>query len=341
MAGKGKSMQTLVLSRSSLSVHLEGNHLLIHDHARPDGPVTKVPLATIGRVVVSGQPAISFPVLARLMDLEIPCSFMTSGGRWRGLMDGDRGFHADRRMRQYESLANEDFCRSFTRRVISAKIKNCRRTIQRLAASRNEAIDQSPDWKGLTCNLAELSRFETVDSIRGLEGVAAARYFRLLARFFPKDAPFLERTRRPPRDAANALLSFAYTLLENEVVASVRSHGLDVAAGYFHRDHGRSPSLALDLMEPFRPVLADRLVLDLLNHRRIHPQRHFETVENGGVHLTEEGRPIVFRAFDEALLRQQETPYGRLSLRQMIDRDVCSYLAFLEKGMLPTFYLAA
>ena len=334
-------MQTLVLSRSSLSVRLEGNHLLVHDHARPDEPVTKVPLATVGRVVVSGQPAISFPVLARLMDLEIPCSFMTSGGRWRGLMDGDRGFHADRRMRQYESLANEDFCRDFTRRVILAKMKNGRRTIQRLAANRNEAIEKSTDWKVLTDCLAEVARLETVDSIRGLEGVAAARYFRLLARFFPKDVPFTERTRRPPRDAANALLSFVYTLLENEVVAAIRSHGLDVAAGYFHRDHGRSPSLALDLMEPFRPALADRLVLDLLNHHRLLPQRHFEPVGNGGVHLTDEGRPIVFRAFDETLLRQRETPHGHLTLRQMIDRDVCAYLAFLEKGVSPTFFKVA
>lgn len=332
-------MQTLVISKSSVSVKLEAGHLVIHDHSG-DAPPVKVPLADIERLVVSGQPSISFPALAKLMDKGIPCCFLTAGGRWRGMMDGDRGFHAGRRMRQYESLDDESFRLHFAKRVISAKISNCRRTLQRLAANRRSTLEGCADWTGIAHCIGAVSFMETVDAVRGLEGVAAARYFRLLSRFFPVEAPFTVRTRRPPRDVANSMLSFCYTLLENEVVSAVRSHGLDVAAGYFHRDHDRSPSLALDLMEPFRPM-ADRVVLDLLNHRRMRIAEHFESGENGGIYLTDAGRPVVFRAFDEAMLRRLDTGAGRFTLRQLIDRDVCSFIAMLEKGASPTFFHAA
>jgi len=333
--------RTLVLNRNSISVGLEGGHLVVRDHAAEDAAPVRVPLVDVDRVIVSGQPSISFPAIAKLMDEKIPCSFLTHGGRWRGLMDGDPGFHADRRKRQYESLADNDFCMRFTARAIEAKLKNSRRTLLRLAANRKLSLDGDSDWNGLNKCVGALAYMRTVDALRGLEGSAASCYFRVLSRFFPADAPFDVRTRRPPRDAANALLSFVYTLLSNEVVASVRSHGLDVAAGYFHRDRDRSPSLALDLMEPYRPAFADRLVLDLLNHRRIVSARDFRELEGGGVHLTDEGRAIVFRAFDEALSRRLETDGGHVTMRQQIDRDVCSFLAMLEKAETPRFYHAA
>lgn len=333
-------MQTLVIGKSSVSVKLEADHLIIHDHAVKDMVPVKVPLVDIERLVVSGQPSISFPVLAKMMDRQIPCSFMTAGGRWRGTMDGDRGFHAGRRMRQYESLADDAFRLHFTKRVIAAKIANSRRTLQRLAANRKLALEGNSEWIGISNCIGAVPLMETADAVRGIEGVAAARYFRLLSRFFPKEAPFTVRTRRPPRDAANSLLSFCYTLLENEVVAAVRRHGLDVAAGYFHRDHDHSPSLALDLMEPFRPM-ADRLVLDLLNHRRVRADEHFEPGENGGIYLADTGRPIVFRAFDEMMRRKLDAENGHLDLRQLIDRDVCRFLGMLEAGESPNFFHAA
>lgn len=333
-------MRTLVLSRNSLSVSLEGEHLVIRDHANESAGLSRVPLADVERVVICGQPSVSFPALAKMLDRRIPCGFLTRGGRWRGLMDGDPGFHAGRRRRQYETMATDDFRLAFASRVLSAKLKNSRRALQRLAANRQISLDGLPDWLGLERCIAALPFMRTVDAARGLEGVAAANYFRLLSRFFPGDFPFVCRTRRPPRDAANALLSFLYTLLENEVVSAVRSHGLDVAAGYFHRGCDRSPSLALDLMEPFRS-LVDRVALDLLNHRRLDSVGDFECLENGGVHLSDKGRPKVFRAFDDAMNRVRETESGALSVRQLIDKDVCSFIRMLENSEMPRFFHAA
>ena len=102
-------MATLVINRNSLSVKLETNHLVLHEHA-DGGSFQRVPLVDVERVIIVGQPAITFPVLAKLMDMGIPCSFMTSSGRWRGLMDGDGGFHASRRMRQQRFVQSFHNC---------------------------------------------------------------------------------------------------------------------------------------------------------------------------------------------------------------------------------------
>jgi CRISPR/Cas system-associated endonuclease Cas1 len=199
-------MATLILNRDSISVKLEANHLVIHEHAQ-GGSFTRMPLVDVERVIVVGQPAITFPVLAKFLDLGIPCSFLTRGGRWRGLMDGDLGFHAGRRMRQY------------------AKVQ---------------------DW-----------------------------------------------------------------------------------------------GFALDLMEPFRSTWGDRLVLDLLNHHRIRADEHFGVTEEDGVYLNEEGRKIVFCAFDEMMDRRRMLDGRMASRRQIVETVVCRFIAAIESDEKVEFFKAA
>ena len=331
---------TLVINRSSVSVSLESNHLVLHEHAGGCG-FQRVPLVDVERVIIAGQPAISFRVLAKLMDKGIPCSFLTAGGRWRGLMDGDGGFHAGRRILQYERMRNGEFAMQLARQLAAAKIANCRRSLQRFSAERDVLLAGETEWRTLSGLVSELAMMKTADAVRGIEGIAANCYFKLLGRFFPQDAPFERRSRRPPRNPANALMSFVYALLENEFTAAIRSHGLDVAGGFLHKGIDRSPALALDLMEPFRPALADRLTLDLLNHRRVQADRHFENVADGGFHLTAEGRGIVFRAFDEMMARRVAAEGGRVTIRQLIDAEVCRFIGMLEGREPIRFHRAA
>ncbi len=224
-------MAALVVNRDSISVKLESDHLVVHDHAK-EVASRRVPLVDVDRVVVVGNPAISFHVLARLMDRGVPCSFLTHSGKWRGVLDGDAGFHAQRRIHQYERVADAEFSLRLSRQLIAAKIANSRRTVQRLAAERRIDLRHDANWKAMSSLLSGLPKEKSLDGVRGIEGVAAAAYFGLLSRFFPTDIPFASRNRRPPRDEANALLSFAYTLLASVFSASIRAHGLDVAAGF-------------------------------------------------------------------------------------------------------------
>ena len=332
-------MGTLVLNRKSLSVKLESEHLVVHDHV--DGSLRRAPLVNVGRVIVCGEPAITFPVLAELMDRHIPCSFLKSSGMWRGLMDGDGGFNPDRRARQYERLHDVGFCLDAARRIVADKLANCRRSLQKLFANRGIPTAEDLGLRRLKSYASLVPYACTLDGLRGLEGLSAVAYFSSLARLFPVDCPFVERSRRPPKNAANALLSFVYTLLANEFVAAVRAHGLDVAVGFFHRGHDRSPALALDLMEPCRPVLADRLALDLLNHRRIRAEAHFARQGDVGIYLNEEGRRIVFQHFDAEMKRTFVRDGRTLTVRAGIDELVCRYLNALEGATPLRFYRAA
>jgi CRISPR-associated protein Cas1 len=333
-------MSTLILNRNSISVKLEANHLVLHEHA-DGGSFTRMPLVDIERVIIVGQPAITFPVLAKFLDLGIPCSFLTRTGRWRGMMDGDPGFHAGRRMKQYAKVQDDEFSLSLVRGTVAAKIANCRRTIQRLAAERKMCLRGDAEWESLEKVKNEVSFFDTVNALRGIEGMAANVYFSLLGRFFPAETPFLGRSRRPPRDAANALMSFVYTLLVNVFATVIRAHGLDVAAGFFHCGVDRSPALALDLVEPFRSTWGDRLVLDLLNHHRVSVDKHFVASETDGVYLNDEGRKIVFRSFDEMMDRKRMLDGHSVSRRQIVEKVVCRFVSAIEADEKVEFYKAA
>ena len=333
-------MSTLVINRQSVSVKIEANHLVLHEHA-DGGSFARMPLVDIERVIIVGQPAITFPVLAKFLDLGIPCSFLTHSGCWRGMMDGDPGFHAGRRMRQYAKVQDDEFSLSLVRGTVAAKISNCRRTIQRLAAERKMCLQGDEEWETLERLKNEVSFFDSVNALRGIEGMAANMYFLLLGRFFPPETPFHGRSRRPPRDAANALMSFVYTLLVNAFAVVARAHGLDVAAGFFHCGADRSPALALDLVEPFRSTWGDRLVLDLFNHRRIRADKHFEVTEEDGVYLNEEGRKIVFCSFDEMMERKRVLDDRSVSRRQIVEKVVCRFVSAIEADEKIEFYKAA
>ena len=340
-------MPSLILTSDTLSVRLQSKRLEVLRHnPKEPGAVTvrtEVPLFDLDRVVVIGRPAVTVPVLAELMDAGIPCFFLTAKGRWRGALSPDNNLNAARRLRQYEQATDPEFGLRVSRRLIVAKIRNSRRVLQRLAANRE--LSDTPEHEAVCNELKHLSQraagAATLDELRGIEGLAAARYFRRHGSFFPATAPFRERSRRPPRDAANALLSWTYTILLGEVEGMVRSHGLDAAVGVLHADTFNTPSLALDLLEPLRPAVADLLVLSLLNHSILRPE-HFEIDgEDGGTYLTEEARKPFFVAYEQAMTRRFSLAAGEphTDFRRVIDAQVCAYLRALEQGRDEPFFL--
>ncbi len=335
-------MATLILNRRSLSVRMEADHIVVRDTADPGAAASTVPLAKVERVLIVGQPAVSFPVLVRLMEKGIPCSFLSSRGRWRGAVGFERGYYAGRRMRQYAKVQEPSFRLRVARHLIVAKIANARRVVQRLCANRKG--EDSPEMRErkiqLTQFLAEARACADSDTLRGIEGMAAVHYFGLLRNFFPAELGFQARNRRPPRDPVNALLSWTYAILLEEVIGAIRSHGLDPAAGVMHADTDFSPALALDLIEPLRTGCCDLIVLNLLNHR-ILKAAHFERDdETGGVRLNEEGRSTFFPSYEKTMQRAFVLPETgeRTTLRQIVDRQVCAFLNHLEKGVDVPFF---
>jgi CRISPR-associated protein Cas1 len=203
------------------------------------------------------------------------------------------------------------------RGVVAAKAANQRTVLQRALRDHGEAMPAAAREAvaAAEARLGHIARrtlaMAEVEGLRGIEGEAAAAYFGVFDHLIRHDDPafrFRGRSRRPPLDAMNALLSFLYTLLTHDCRSALETFGLDPAVGFLHRDRPGRPSLALDLLEEFRPVLADRLALSLVNRRQV-AAGDFRRLENGAVLLGEEARKRLLVAFQERKKEELLHPY--------------------------------
>ena len=340
-------MPSLILSSETARLSLSSERAVVVRRlpagSNPRFETLQIRLLDVDRVIVIGKPAISIPALTHLMDRGIPCAFITSHGRWRGSLTPGEDLNAARRLRQYSMASVPAHSLRASKALIAAKLHNCRRVLQRLAANRGPSQPTALPRAipALSSAEAELRSADTLDTLRGIEGSAASAYFKQLGSSFPPSFPFPARSRRPPRDPANATLSFGYTLLASEMECAIRSHGLDAAIGFFHTPDPRGrPSLALDLMEPFRAPVVDILAVSLASHGRLNPERDFISEPGGGFLFTEDGRKIFLQAYEQAMEREFASPSGtRTTLRRELDAQVCAYLRILEQDAGGPFFL--
>lgn len=340
-------MPSLILTSDTLRVTLVSKRLEILRKIRDNGGehmlTSQVPLFDIDRVVVVGEPAFTMNAMMRLTEEGIPVFFVSKFGKWRGSLLPDNNLNAARRIRQYEQGTDPVFSLRIAKRLIFAKLRNSRRVLQRMAANRGLTEDEVHIHAdaALRSYANEVLRAESVDMVRGIEGIGAALYFHTLGRYFPEALPFAERNRRPPKDPANALLSWTYTILLGEVETAVRCHGLDAGIGCLHCDRINTPSLALDLLEPLRPAVADLMVLNIVNHAMVNANDHFEYREDGGVYLNQNGRRSFFATYEQTMLRRFSPAKGEphTDFRRVIDTQVCEYLRALEQGEEPKFFM--
>ena len=200
------------------------------------------------------------------------------------------------------------------RAFLIGKLGNARQVLLRGSRQRNdpnqtEDLDRAVAYLGR--QLREVERKDGLDGLRGLEGDAARSYFSVFPRLILSDASafeFRERSRRPPLDPVNALLSFLYTLLTHDVRGAIEAVGLDSFVGFLHRDKPGRSGLALDLMEELRPFVADRLALSLINRKQIR-EEHFRHAETGAVYLNDEGRKIVLTAWQTKKQEELSHPF--------------------------------
>ena len=333
-------MPSLVITRDTISVRLQSDRLELIRHAETDmeRPVRlEVPLHDLERVVICGRPIVTLPVLHKLMDRHIPVTFLSSRGRWLGAIDSGNQTHAARRIRQYRLFESESVRNAAASRLIYAKIRNSRRVLQRLSAARHES--DSPKQREAAAFLrrscTEVRRIRPAgDVLRGMEGMAAACYFRRLGDFFPPELPFVERSRQPPLNAANAILSWSYTIVLSEIETCLRLHGLETGIGFLHTVAYSMPSLALDLLEPLRAPLCDMLSLHLLNHRILRAEHFRFDAEDGGTYLTDDGKKLFFTAYEQTMARKFSLKSGgeHTDFRQVIERQVGAVIRILEGG---------
>lgn len=265
-----------------------------------------VPAITLDGIVCFGEMTVSTPLIGFCAERGITLTFLSPSGRFYGRVCGPVSGNVLLRKKQFSSLDNVAFSVDFVRNVLYGKLCNERNVLLRAARSqslpeRTNALKEAADRLGGLARQLDVSH--TIDSMRGIEGAAASAYFSQFDQMLSAQCPFSfdERSRRPPRNEVNAVLSFVYTLQTREIRSSLEAVGLDPAAGYLHTLRPGRPSLALDLLEEFRAPLCDRFVLSLFNKKQL-TAKEFER-DSQAVMLNEQGRRLVISSWQK---RKQE-----------------------------------
>jgi CRISP-associated protein Cas1 len=264
----------------------------------------RVPLSRLSGIVVFGQVTLSPFLIGRCAEDGRSLVWLDRNGRFKARVHGPVEGNVLLRRAQHLALSDPDRPRLIARQIVAAKIQNSRQVLMRAGREAGEsAAGQALSRAGenLAATLAQLKDAADLDTVRGLEGAAARAYFGVfgwMVRAEKESFTFDGRTRRPPRDRVNAVLSFLYALVRTECAAAIEGVGLDPQVGYLHALRPGRPALALDLMEEFRPIFADRLALTLINRGQLGPSG-FEFLPGGAVRLSEDGRRTVLKAFQE------------------------------------------
>jgi CRISPR-associated protein Cas1 len=263
---------------------------------------------------------VTTPVIQELCQRDIPLCYLSSGGWFYGITHGMSHKNVELRRRQYAIASDPARCLALARRFVQTKIANCRTLIRRNHPSPADALLE--DLKG---DIRRAGQADRLDALLGVEGTAARRYFSAFAEMLRPDegeaATFdLEaRNRRPPRDPVNALLSLAYAMLTREWTVVLLSVGFDPYLGFYHQSRYGRPALALDLMEEYRPLIADSLVLTVVNTGELRAE-HFVRVP-GAVALSAAGRRKFIEAYERRMSQEITHPiFGyRISYRRLLE----------------------
>ncbi|HEX4607229.1 MAG TPA: CRISPR-associated endonuclease Cas1 [Urbifossiella sp.] len=312
-------------------------HLVV----RKDGQEThRVPIHAVRQVVVFGNVQVSTQALETLVTNDVPVMYLTGYGRFIGAFQPPPAKNVGLREAQYRRFDDPAVRLQLARAVVRAKLNNQRALLMRSLRDENARGSHEPAARDLWSLLRGLDDVSSVESILGTEGQGAALYFAEFGRML-KAAPgggfdFTSRNRRPPRDPVNALLGFAYALLAKDCFAAACTVGFDPYKGFFHQSRHGKPALALDLMEEFRPVIADSVVLTLVNTEAVAKADFLRWGD--ACQLTETGRRAFFRAYETRMATEVTHPvYGyRMSYARMLEVQARMLAAFI-RGTTPAY----
>jgi CRISPR-associated protein Cas1 len=308
----------------------------------------EVRLGEICQVNLMGNVQVSTQAVQTLCEAAIPICYFSQGGWFYGITTGLNSKNIFLRRTQFRLADQEWFARSLARRLVAGKIRN-----QRTMLQRNHVEPQGESLLGMRQMAEQAERAQSLEELLGIEGNAARIYFGEFAGMIKTEEDdtaaveqfrfdFAGRNRRPPRDAVNALLSLAYSLLGKDLTIACYAVGFDPYLGFYHQPRFGRPSLALDLMEPFRPLIADSAVLSAINTRMVTPR---DFVQAGpGVALTANGRKSFFRAYELRMdtlvthpLFEYRVSYRRLLeiqarlLARVLEGEIAEYPVFVTR----------
>jgi CRISPR-associated protein Cas1 len=305
-------LNTLFVTTQGAYLSKEGDTVMV----KVDGERRlQLPIHTLSGIVCFGQVSASPFLMGLCGSRDVALSFLTENGRFLARVQGATSGNVLLRREQFRRADDADASAAIAGQLVSAKLANSRNVLRRALRDRPQGSGRD-ELEASTKHLSHLlkevrHRAVSLDILRGWEGEAARSYFSVFDHLITQQKntfSFSKRSRRPPMDNVNALLSFVYTLIAHDVSSALDAVGLDPQVGYLHRDRPGRPGLALDLMEELRAYLGDRLVLSLINRQQIKPQG-FTATESGAVTMSDDTRKTLLSAYQERKREEIRHPF--------------------------------
>lgn len=329
----------VILNEQGSGLSKSGDELVIKKKGETLGSVR---IMDVSHVCIYGNVQLTTQALSELLERNIPVLYFSYGGWFKGLSYGFVHKNIQQRMKQFSIALDRDQNLSLAKQFIIGKVKNCRTMLRRNCTD----DDVSSALDELNKMVKKIERTKDLDSLLGLEGNSARIYFgnfsKMIKKDLQKEFDFKSRNRRPPKDPVNALLSLCYSSLCKDMVTACISVGLDPLMGYYHRPRYGRPALALDLMEEFRPIISDSVVISVINNEEVSIDDFI--FRGDACNLTDEGRKKYFRAYERRLstlvthpLFGYQVSYRRIVelqariLTRFINGEIERYIPFMTR----------
>lgn len=312
-----KHLNTLYITSDDAYVHKEHETFVVEVN---NEKIYQAPVHSIENIVCFGFKALSPALMAFCAENNVGISYLSENGKFLARVQGAQQGNVLLRKAQYAISDNEQESLKIARPIIAAKVSNYRNLLLRHQRNHPESVSDSVDSAAavLGNRLRDIEQAMTLDGLRGYEGECANVYFSVLSSLIiaqQEDFTFTARSKRPPLDPANALLSFLYAILANDVRSALETVGLDPQVGFLHQLRSGRPSLALDVMEEFRAYLGDRIMLNLINLKQV-SIKDFDVREAGEVRMSDDARKAVLTAYQKR--KQEEITHPLLGEKMTI-----------------------
>lgn len=300
-----QEMAAIYLIEQGTSIYKDYQRFIIHVSEKPK---FEVPIREVQQILVFGNIQLSTPVIQACLQSEIPVLFLSQSGQYHGHLWSEESTNLENQLIQVERRNDDYFQFSVSKAIVLGKLMNSKQLLMRFHRKR-KLEDVEKAIYGINQDINALEYVDNLDSLRGYEGIAAARYFPAFGKFITNSAfSFSQRFRQPPIDEVNSLLSFGYTLLFNNVLSFIIAEGLSPYIGNFHYGEKQKPYLAFDLMEEFRSLVVDSLVLNIINHSLFKPKDFDLVASTGGVYLSQSARKVFLKQFETRMNEEVSHP---------------------------------
>jgi CRISPR-associated protein Cas1 len=321
-------MSTLYLVQQGATLRKEQGRFLVQPLKES---AVEIPIAEVELVLVFGNIQLTTSAIAACLDAKIPVIFLTQMGEYKGQLWNSEFCDLLSEEAQWQKRLDAAFQLETARAIVWGKLMNSKQLLLRLNRKR-QLEDVTTAIVGISSDIESVEKAETLESLRGYEGIAANRYFAVFGLLITNEGFSLTgRNRRPPKDPVNSLLSFGYTLLYNNVLSLILAEGLNPYLGNLHRSDRKETHLAFDLMEEFRSPVVDTLVMNLINKKILRPTDFTYPDKDGGIYLADVARRVFLKHFEERISLQ--IAYAdlkeKISYRRAIQHQIWRYRSAL------------